>query len=222
MPVVVFLMFPLSMVPGMPPKKETILQVGMSSMQKDYYRKLLQKDSDVVNSGGERSRLLNIAMQQRKCCNHPYLFQGAEPGPPFVTGEHLIDNAGKMVLLDKLLPKLQERDSRVLIFSQMTRLLDILEDYCLYRVSDMGRRTGMPPAKLGSCLDQGAGMDKRLRLNVVSVLQSYKYCRIDGNTSGDDRDNQIEAFNSEGSEKFIFLLSTRAGGLGINLVSSTT
>mmetsp|Transcript_10066 Transcript_10066/g.36776 ORF Transcript_10066/g.36776 Transcript_10066/m.36776 type:complete len:1049 (+) Transcript_10066:144-3290(+) len=167
---------------GMPPKKETILQVGMSAMQKDYYRKLLQKDIDVVNSGGERSRLLNIAMQLRKCCNHPYLFQGAEPGPPFITGEHLVDNAGKMVLLDKLLPKLKERESRVLIFSQMTRMLDILEDYCLYR--------------------------------------SYQYCRIDGNTSGDDRDSQIEAFNSEGSEKFIFMLSTRAGGLGINLATA--
>lgn len=41
--------------------------------------------------------------------------------------------AGKMVLLDRLLPKLLERDSRCLIFSQMTRLLDILEDYCLYK-----------------------------------------------------------------------------------------
>ncbi|KAL0857998.1 hypothetical protein Bca101_063152 [Brassica carinata] len=110
---------------GLPPKKETILKV--------------------VNAGGERKRLLNIAMQLRKCCNHPYLFQGAEPGPPYTTGDHLIINAGKMVLLDKLLPKLKERDSRVLIFSQservffillpssqMTRLLDILEDYLMH------------------------------------------------------------------------------------------
>lgn len=142
---------------GLPPKKETILKVGMSQMQKQYYKALLQKDFEVVNSGGERKRLLNIAMQLRKCCNHPYLFQGAEPGPPYSTGEHLIENAGevlledqgekkhytfyfgvllsqlclafysflfvviagKMVLLDKLLPKLKERDSRVLIFSQV-------------------------------------------------------------------------------------------------------
>uniref|UniRef100_A0A804QK69 ISWI chromatin-remodeling complex ATPase CHR11 n=1 Tax=Zea mays TaxID=4577 RepID=A0A804QK69_MAIZE len=118
---------------GLPPKKETILKVGMSQMQKQYYRALLQKDLEVINAGGERKRLLNIAMQLRKCCNHPYLFQGAEPGPPYTTGEHLVENAGKMVLLDKLLPKLKERDSRVLIFSQMTRLLDILEDYLMYR-----------------------------------------------------------------------------------------
>nr|KYP58053.1 Putative chromatin-remodeling complex ATPase chain [Cajanus cajan] len=118
---------------GLPPKKETILKVGMSQMQKQYYKALLQKDLEVVNAGGERKRLLNIAMQLRKCCNHPYLFQGAEPGPPYTTGDHLITNAGKMVLLDKLLPKLKERDSRVLIFSQMTRLLDILEDYLMFR-----------------------------------------------------------------------------------------
>ncbi|KAG5038971.1 hypothetical protein JHK86_019811 [Glycine max] len=167
---------------GLPPKKETILKVGMSQMQKQYYKALLQKDLEVVNAGGERKRLLNIAMQLRKCCNHPYLFQGAEPGPPFTTGDHLITNAGKMVLLDKLLPKLKERDSRVLIFSQMTRLLDILEDYLMFR--------------------------------------GYQYCRIDGNTGGDDRDASIEAFNKPGSEKFVFLLSTRAGGLGINLATA--
>lgn len=167
---------------GLPPKKETILKVGMSQMQKQYYKALLQKDLEVVNAGGERKRLLNIAMQLRKCCNHPYLFQGAEPGPPYTTGDHLVTNAGKMVLLDKLLPKLKERDSRVLIFSQMTRLLDILEDYLMYR--------------------------------------GYLYCRIDGNTGGEDRDASIDAFNKPGSEKFVFLLSTRAGGLGINLATA--
>uniref|UniRef100_A0A6N2NBL2 Chromatin-remodeling complex ATPase n=1 Tax=Salix viminalis TaxID=40686 RepID=A0A6N2NBL2_SALVM len=167
---------------GLPPKKETILKVGMSQMQKQYYKALLQKDLEVVNAGGERKRLLNIAMQLRKCCNHPYLFQGAEPGPPYTTGDHLVTNAGKMVLLDKLLPKLKERDSRVLIFSQMTRLLDILEDYLMF------------------C--------------------GYKYCRIDGNTGGEDRDASIDAFNRPGSEKFCFLLSTRAGGLGINLATA--
>ncbi|KAJ0768980.1 putative calcium/calmodulin-dependent protein kinase chromatin remodeling ISWI family [Helianthus annuus] len=142
---------------GLPPKKETILKVGMSQMQKQYYKALLQKDLEVVNAG-------------------------AEPGPPYTTGDHLVENAGKMVLLDKLLPKLKERDSRVLIFSQMTRLLDILEDYLMYR--------------------------------------GYKYCRIDGNTGGEDRDASIEAFNKPGSEKFVFLLSTRAGGLGINLATA--
>ncbi|KAK4388473.1 putative chromatin-remodeling complex ATPase chain [Sesamum angolense] len=156
---------------GLPPKKETILKVGMSQMQKQYYRALLQKDLEVVNAGGgRRKRLLNVAMQLRKCCNHPYLFQGAEPGPPYTTGEHLIENSGKMVLLDKLLPKLKDGIPGFLIFSQMTRLLDILEDYLMFR--------------------------------------GHLYCRIDGNTGGDDRDASIEAFNKPGSEKFVFLLST--------------
>lgn len=64
-------------------------------------------------------------MQLRKCCNHPYLFDGAEPGPPYENGPHLVDNAGKMAVLDKLLPHLQAQGSRVLLFSQMSRMLDI-------------------------------------------------------------------------------------------------
>ena len=74
----------------------------MSQMQKQYYKALLQKDLEALNAGGERKRLLNIAMQLRKCCNHPYLFQGAEPGPPYTTGDHLITNAGKTSFHTKL------------------------------------------------------------------------------------------------------------------------
>jgi SWI/SNF-related matrix-associated actin-dependent regulator of chromatin subfamily A member 5 len=61
------------------------------------------------------------------------VFDGAEPGPPYTTDEHLIDNAGKMVILDKLLKSMKAKGSRVLIFSQMSRVLDILEDYCQFR-----------------------------------------------------------------------------------------
>lgn len=173
----------------LPPKKETKLYIGLSQMQKDWYKNILRKDFSGINvsedgskSKNNRVRLLNIVMQLRKCCNHPYLFQGAEPGPPYTTGEHLVTNSGKMVLLDKLLKKLKEQGSRVLIFSQMTRLLDILEDYMLYR--------------------------------------GHEYCRIDGSTNGDIRDEHIEAYNAPNSSKFVFLLSTRAGGLGINLATA--
>ena len=169
---------------SLPPKKETILKIGMSDLQKQIYKRILQKDIDVVNSGSDRARLLNMVMQLRKCCNHPYLFEGAEPGPPFMTGEHLVTTSGKLILLDKLLPKLQQRGSRVLIFSQMTRLLDVLEDYLMYR--------------------------------------GYQYCRIDGNTDGQIREDSIEEYNRPGTEKFVFLLSTRAGGLGINLATADT
>ena len=71
---------------SLPPKKETILKIGMSEMQQTWYKKLLQKDIATLSGGADRSKLLNIVMQLRKCCNHPYLFQGAEPGPPFFPG----------------------------------------------------------------------------------------------------------------------------------------
>ncbi|KAK7746356.1 chromatin remodeling complex Adenosinetriphosphatase [Cytospora paraplurivora] len=168
------------------PKKEVNLYVGMSEMQVKWYQKILEKDIDAVNgAGGKReskTRLLNIVMQLRKCCNHPYLFEGAEPGPPYTTDEHLIYNAGKMLVLDKLLKRLRAQGSRVLIFSQMSRLLDILEDYCVFR--------------------------------------QYKYCRIDGSTAHEDRIAAIDDYNKPDSEKFVFLLTTRAGGLGINLTSA--
>ncbi|PWY99737.1 putative ISW2-ATPase component of a two subunit chromatin remodeling complex [Testicularia cyperi] len=168
------------------PKKEINLFVGLTEMQRKWYKSILEKDIDAVNGGvGKKegkTRLLNIVMQLRKCCNHPYLFDGAEPGPPFTTDEHLVDNAGKMVILDRLLKKMKEKGSRVLIFSQMSRMLDILEDYCLFR--------------------------------------EYGYCRIDGSTPHEDRIAAIDEYNRPGSEKFIFLLTTRAGGLGINLTTA--
>ncbi|KAH8671365.1 SNF2 family N-terminal domain-containing protein [Xylariales sp. PMI_506] len=168
------------------PKKEVNLYIGMSEMQVKWYKKILEKDIDAVNgAGGKReskTRLLNIVMQLRKCCNHPYLFEGAEPGPPYTTDEHLVFNSGKMALMDKLLGRLQKQGSRVLIFSQMSRLLDILEDYCVFR--------------------------------------DFKYCRIDGSTAHEDRIAAIDEYNKPGSEKFIFLLTTRAGGLGINLTTA--
>ena len=168
------------------PKKEVNLYIGMSDMQVRWYKKILEKDIDAVNgASGKReskTRLLNIVMQLRKCCNHPYLFEGAEPGPPYTTDEHLVNNAGKMVMLDKILVRMKKQGSRVLIFSQMSRVLDILEDYCVFR--------------------------------------EHKYCRIDGSTAHEDRISSIDEYNKDGSDKFIFLLTTRAGGLGINLTSA--
>jgi SWI/SNF-related matrix-associated actin-dependent regulator of chromatin subfamily A member 5 len=79
------------------------------------------------------THLVSLFRQLRKVTCHPYLFDGAEPGPPYTTDEHLIQNSGKMIILDKLLGSMKEKGSRVLIFSQMSRVLDILEDYCLFR-----------------------------------------------------------------------------------------
>jgi len=119
------------------PKKEVKLYIPMTKLQRDFYQKLLMKDIDAINGAvGKRegkTRLLNIVMQLRKCCNHPYLFDGVEPGPPFTTDVHLVENAGKMLILDNLLKRVKAQGSRVLLFSQMSRMLDILEDYCVFR-----------------------------------------------------------------------------------------
>ena len=166
------------------PKIETKLYVGMTVLQRQWYKTILSKDAMALNQigGTDRVRLLNILMQLRKVCNHPYLFEGAEPGPPYFDGAHIYENAGKMSLVHKLLPKLKAQGSRVLIFCQMTRMLDIMEDY--------------------------------LR------MEGVEYCRIDGNTGGEEREDAMEKFNAPGSTKDVFLLSTRAGGLGINLYTA--
>lgn len=169
------------------PKKEIFLYAGMTDLQRSWYQKILQKDLLVVNGimvdkSESKTRLMNIAMQLKKCCNHPYLFEGSEPGPPFTNEYHLVSSCGKMILLDKLLCKFKESGSRVLVFSQMSRMLDILEDYCDFR--------------------------------------NWNYCRIDGQTSHEDRIQAIDEYNRKGSDKFLFLLTTRAGGLGINLTSA--
>lgn len=168
------------------PKKELNVYVGMSTMQKKWYKQILEKDLDAVNASNgskeSKTRLLNIVMQLRKCCNHPYLFDGAEPGPPYTTDEHLVYNSAKLKVLDQLLRKLKEQGSRVLIFSQMSRVLDILEDYCFFR--------------------------------------EFEYCRIDGSTDHEDRIKAIDEYNKPDSSKFVFLLTTRAGGLGINLTTA--
>lgn len=116
----------------LPPKHETILFTGMSAMQKKLYKDILMRDIDVVSGQGgggsnTRTAILNIVMQLRKCAGHPYLFPGVEDRSLPPLGEHLVENCGKMVLLDKLLKRLKERGHRVLLFTQMTRILDILE-----------------------------------------------------------------------------------------------
>ena len=164
----------------MPPKKEINVYVPLSSMQRELYRNILRRDVAAISGkGGDKSQLLNIVMQLRKACNHPYLFEGQEPGPPFVEGEHLVLNSGKMRVLDQLLVDAKADGCKVLVFSQMARMLDILEDLCVFR--------------------------------------GHECCRIDGQTAAEDRQEQIRRFMAPDSSSFVFLLSTRAGGLGLNL-----
>lgn len=94
-----------------------------------------------------------------------------------------VTDSGKLAKLDQLLRQLKEGGHRVLLYFQMTRMIDLMEEYLTYR--------------------------------------NYKYCRLDGSTKLEDRRDTVAAFQSS-PEIFVFLLSTRAGGLGINLTSADT
>ncbi|XP_063922162.1 chromodomain-helicase-DNA-binding protein Mi-2 homolog [Zophobas morio] len=176
---------------NMPSKSEFIVRVELSPMQKKYYKYILTRNYEALNpkGGGQSVSLLNIMMDLKKCCNHPYLFPvAAEEAPLAPNGGYdmssLIKASGKLVLLSKMLRILREQGHRVLIFSQMTKMLDILEDFL-----------------------EGEG---------------YKYERIDGAITGTLRQEAIDRFNAPGAQQFVFLLSTRAGGLGINLATADT
>ncbi|KAI6058701.1 Chromodomain-helicase-DNA-binding protein 3 isoform X4 [Aix galericulata] len=132
---------------NMPAKTELIVRVELSPMQKKYYKYILTRNFEALNSrgGGNQVSLLNIMMDLKKCCNHPYLFPVA---------------------------------------AMMTKMLDLLEDFLDY--------------------------------------EGYKYERIDGGITGALRQEAIDRFNAPGAQQFCFLLSTRAGGLGINLATADT
>ncbi|XP_054996141.1 chromodomain-helicase-DNA-binding protein 1-like [Sorex araneus] len=166
----------------LPEKTEVVIYHGMSALQKKYYKAILMKDLDAFdNEMAKKVKLQNVLSQLRKCVDHPYLFDGVEP-EPFEIGEHLIEASGKLHLLDKLLAFLYPRGHRVLLFSQMTQMLDILQDYMDYR--------------------------------------GYSYERVDGSVRGEERHLAIKNFGQQ--PIFVFLLSTRAGGVGMNLTAADT
>uniref|UniRef100_A0A8C7YHE0 Chromodomain helicase DNA binding protein 4 n=1 Tax=Oryzias sinensis TaxID=183150 RepID=A0A8C7YHE0_9TELE len=175
----------------MPSKTELIVRVELSPMQKKYYKFILTRNFEALNTrgGGNQVSLLNVVMDLKKCCNHPYLFPAAATEAPklpngMYEGAALTKASGKLMLLQKMMKKLKEGGHRVLVFSQMTKMLDLLEDFL--------------------------------------ENEGYKYERIDGGVTGNMRQEAIDRFNAPGAQQFAFLLSTRAGGLGINLASADT
>merc|ERR1712001_763604 len=175
---------------NMPSKSEFIVRTNLAPLQKKYYKNILTHNFDSLRAkSGASCSLLNIMVELKKVANHPYLLAAAaEEAPIAPTGlfevKAMTKACGKLVLLSKMLRKLKAENHRVLIFSQMTKLLDLLEDFL-----------------------EGEG---------------YKYERIDGGITGTLRQDAIDRFNAEGAEQFVFLLSTRAGGLGINLYTADT
>ncbi|XAR54646.1 Nucleoplasmin ATPase [Bertholletia excelsa] len=166
----------------LPGKTQVILKCDMSAWQKVYYQQVTDVGRVGLDTGSGKSKSLqNLSMQLRKCCNHPYLFVSEYN---MWRKEEIIRASGKFELLDRLLPKLQKAGHRVLLFSQMTRLMDILEIYL--------------------------------------QLHDFKYLRLDGSTKTEERGALLKQFNAPDSPFFMFLLSTRAGGLGLNLQTADT
>ncbi|CAM9002832.1 unnamed protein product [Rhodiola kirilowii] len=142
---------------SLPPKFERILRVEMSPLQKQYYKWILERNFHDLNKGvkGNQVSLLNIVVELKKCCNHPFLFESADHGyggdQTFIDSsklERMILSSGKLVILDKLLVRLQETNHRVLIFSQMVRMLDILAEYMSLRGFQYQRLDGSTKAEL--------------------------------------------------------------------------
>jgi superfamily II DNA or RNA helicase len=201
-----------------PAKEETIIDVELTMAQKTYYRAIFERNHSFLmqSTKGGLPKLMNIQMELRKCCNHPFLINGVEDTvldnlqtelldheAILVDGqsraeanslvkkeylrrrmnESLIPMSGKMVLLDKLLPKLRREGHKVLIFSQMVRMIDLIEEF--------------------------------------AEIRSYPCERLDGKVRGNDRQKSIDRYNAQ-VDSFLFLLSTRAGGVGINLTAADT
>lgn len=171
----------------LPSKTEYVIKLDLSSWQKIVYTQikeqgLLAQDPSTGKMG--KKALMNTMMQLRKICNHPYLFIDFNNSLLDNINEWIFMASGKFEFLDRIIPKLLFFNHKILIFSQMTHLMDILEIYFRYK--------GIP------CL------------------------RLDGNTKADDRGNQIQLFSDEKSEFKVFILSTRAGGLGLNLQAADT
>lgn len=193
---------------SLPNKEETILEVSLTPIQKQFYKAIYERNTSFLFKGAKPNNapsLMNVMMELRKCCNHPYLVKGAEDrilkdaaakleGKKDADGnevainygklfeEQLVKSSGKMVLMEKLLQKLFKGGHKVLIFSQMVKVLDLLEE--------------------------------------LLKVKKYRYERLDGTTSSSARLHAVERFKRKACQRFVMLLSTRAGGLGLNLTAA--
>lgn len=157
----------------MPQRVERVVKCPLSAMQLRMYHSIISKG---LNGDGG---LNNAIMQLKKVCNHPYLFLH-----DYYIDDYIVRAAGKFELLNRMLPKLKAAGHRVLLFSQMVEVMNVLEQ--------------------------------------LFTMKGFQFLRLDGNTSSEERERRMFAFNDPASPYFIFLLSTRAGGLGLNLATADT
>lgn len=174
----------------LPDKTEKVIKCKFSALQTKLYKQMVTHNKIAVGDakGGKTGArgLSNMIMQLRKLCNHPFVFDVVENvmNPMSISNDILWRTAGKFELLDRILPKYHATGHRVLMFFQMTAIMDIMEDFLRYR--------------------------------------KFEYLRLDGTTKSDERSDLLREFNHPESKYFMFLLSTRAGGLGLNLQTADT
>ncbi|CCC68738.1 hypothetical protein NCAS_0B06540 [Naumovozyma castellii] len=176
----------------LPDKVEKVVKCKLSGLQQQLYEQMLKHNALFLGEGTEGATksgikgLNNKIMQLRKICNHPFVFDEVEGviNPTRANSNLLYRVSGKFELLNRVLPKFKAAGHRVLMFFQMTQVMDIMEDFL--RMKDL------------------------------------KYMRLDGSTKADDRTGMLNDFNAPDSDYFCFLLSTRAGGLGLNLQTADT
>ncbi|KAK0178638.1 hypothetical protein PV327_007514 [Microctonus hyperodae] len=212
----------------LPIKTEKVIKCSLTNKQREMYKNLMTKFSEEAGRSPDVNGI-GMMMQLRKLANHPLLVRDyydedqldeiakklakdstyKQKNPQFIfedllwmsdyqinqlsrvhkclagygLPQELIPQAGKLNTLDEKLPQLKEDGHRVLIFSQFTVVLDILEEYL--------------------------------------TIRGHKFLRLDGQTPVVDRQALIDEYTQDPSI-FIFLLSTRAGGLGINLTAADT
>ncbi|GMF03118.1 unnamed protein product [Ambrosiozyma monospora] len=176
---------------SLPNKVEKVIKCKKSGLQAKLYYQMVKFNQLFVGAQDSKAPvglkgLNNKLMQLRKICNHPFVFEAVEDtiNPSRENNNLIWRVSGKFELLDRILPKLQATGHRVLMFFQMTQVMDIMQDFLYYR-----------------------GM---------------QFMRLDGDTKADERTTLLKQFNADDSPYFVFLLSTRAGGLGLNLQTADT
>ncbi|KAA6396233.1 MAG: putative Chromodomain-helicase-DNA-binding protein 8 [Streblomastix strix] len=229
-------------VEDIPVKSETIIEVELTRVQKQYYRALHEKNFRFLAQGISNNKnipsLMNVMTELRKCCNHPFLIQGAEDAIIKKAGcknemdyfQTLIKASGKFVLLDKLLPRLREGGHKVLIFSQWTRILDTIQTYLQYKRYIFERIDGNVKR-----IDRQAAID-RFSLSSKNETNQQSMMNKDPDTilsptpspspspsqSTLKEDYSVFSQLTSTVDRFVFLLCTKAGGLGINLTAADT
>ncbi|GAW79450.1 DEAD/DEAH helicase [Plasmodium gonderi] len=203
---------------SLPKKYEYNIHIDLSLYQKMLYKKIEFKGFKMVNQNGSITSMYtqNIVMQLRKVVNHPYLFL-----PEYDIDDYIIKSSGKFEVLDRMLPKLLKFRHKILIFSQMTKLMDIMCDYLDYRGHLYHRLDGsIGLHERKKIIDEFNSVKNELSCDVTS--QGMEPINFQKNNKNNIQMIPSNEPNGGSSETMIFILSTRSGSLGLNLQTADT